>query len=155
MPRRGYHPVMKAIGDLLDGALPPERSGGPLVPVLRAWPAAVGPEIARHARPARRTRDGDLVVHCSDAGWAQTLTMMATDLTARLATELGADAPRSLRFRVGTVAAPSEVSASPPPPLPPQAVAVAGELAAPIADDRLREAAERVIARSLARPDSA
>jgi hypothetical protein len=146
---------MEAIGDLLDDALPPERSGGALVPVLRAWPAAVGPEIARHARPARRTREGDLVVHCSDAGWAQTLTMMAGDLTARLADALGADAPRSLRFRVGTVAPPGEVVSQLPPPPPPAAVEAAESLAAPIADERLRAAAERVIARSLAAPDSA
>jgi hypothetical protein len=142
-----------AIGELLDGALPPDRTGGALVPILRAWPDVVGPEIARHARPARRTRDGDLVVHCADASWAQTLTLMADDLATRLAV-LGPDAPRSLRFRVGTVAAPGEAEQTAP-PLPPEAVEAAGGLASSIADERLRAAAERVIARSLSRPDSA
>lgn len=145
---------MDAIGDLLDGAVPPERPGTALVAVLRAWPEVVGPEIARHARPARRTREGDLLVHCSDAAWTQTLTMMAPELTARLAAALGDDAPRGLRFRVGTVATrPADERTAPPPP--PAAMEAAGELAAPIADERLRAAAERVIARSLARPDSA
>jgi hypothetical protein len=145
---------VERIGDLLDGSLPPDRPGGALVPVLRAWPEAVGPEIARHARPARRTRDGDLVVHCSDAAWAQTLTLMAGELIARLAAALGGDAPRALRFRVGTVAPPSEGERPAAPP-PPEALEAAGDLTATIADDRLRAAAQRVIARALARPDSA
>ena len=79
---------MDAIGELLEGALPDDRPGGALVPVLRAWADAVGPEIARHASPARRTREGDLVVHTSDAGWAQALTLMADDLVGKLAAAL-------------------------------------------------------------------
>ena len=145
---------MRPIGELMDDALPPERPGAGLVPVLRVWPDAVGPEIARHARPARRTRDNDVIVHCSDAGWAQTLTMMAGDLAARLAEVLPGEAPRALRFRVGTVAPDAAAAPSLPPPSPAAAQAAA-ELAAPIADERLRSVAERVIAQGLQPPDSA
>ena len=35
----------------------------------RAWPEAVGDEIARNAWPARIQRDGTLVVHVRDAVW--------------------------------------------------------------------------------------
>jgi len=145
---------VRPIGELMDDVLPPERPGAGLVPVLRVWPDAVGPEIARHARPMRRTRDGDVIVHCADAGWAQTLTMMAADLAARLAEVLPGEAPRSLRFRVGTLAAATPAVESLPPPSPAAAQAAA-ELAAPIADERLRAVAERVIAHRLGRPDSA
>ena len=145
---------MDAIGELLEGALPEDRPGGALVPVLRAWADAVGPEIARHASPARRTKDGALVVHTSDAGWAQALTLMADDLVGKLAAVLGADAPRAMRFQVGTVRAP--VASEPERHEPDtQAHAAAAALAAPIADERLRAAAQRVIARSLERSDSA
>jgi predicted nucleic acid-binding Zn ribbon protein len=138
----------------MDDALPPDRAGAGIVAVLQVWADAVGPEIARHARPARRTREGDLVVHCSDAGWAQTLTMMAGDLAARLAEALPGEAPRTLRFRVGTVA---DRAAAPEPLRPPTPAAArrAAELASRIADDRLRAVAERVIAHRLEPPDSA
>ena len=145
---------MDAIGELLEGALPDDRPGGALVPVLRAWADAVGPEIARHASPARRTKEGALVVHTSDAGWAQALTLMADDLVGKLAAALGADAPRSIRFQVGTVRAPSDAGPAAHEP-DAQAHAAAAALAAPIADERLRAAAQRVIARSLNRADSA
>jgi hypothetical protein len=122
--------------------------------VLRAWPDVVGAEIARHARPARRTKDGDLIVHCADAAWTQTLTMMAAELAERLAAALPGEAPRALRFRVGTVA-PAQLGPPPLPPPPPAVVAEAEALAAAIGDERLRAAAERVIAHSLRPPDSA
>ena len=143
-----------AIGELLEGALPADRPGGALVPVLRAWADAVGPEIARHASPARRTRDGDLVVHTSDAGWAQALTLMADDLVGKLAAALGADAPRALRFQVGTVRSPDGADADGTRRTP-QARAAAAALAAPIADERLRAAAQRVDRALPGSPDSA
>ena len=37
--------------------------------LLAAWEAAVGPEIARNAWPARFQRDGTLIVHTKDAIW--------------------------------------------------------------------------------------
>ena len=77
-----------------------------------------------------------MIVHCSDAGWAQTLTMMAADLAARLAEVLPGEAPRSLRFRVGTVAPADGRTAAAA--LAGRRAQAAAELAAPIADERLR-----------------
>src|SRR5439155_1516441 len=41
-----------------------------LAPLVEAWPAAVGPEIARNAWPARISRDGTLHVHARSSAWA-------------------------------------------------------------------------------------
>jgi predicted nucleic acid-binding Zn ribbon protein len=45
-----------------------------MAPVVEAWPAAVGAEIARNAWPARITRDGTLHIHTQDSIWAFELT---------------------------------------------------------------------------------
>ena len=50
----------------------------------RAWPAAVGEEIARNAWPARTQADGTLVVHVRDAIWGFELTQRAAEISARL-----------------------------------------------------------------------
>src|SRR3954468_11406062 len=51
---------------------------------VQAWPAAVGPEIARHAWPARFQRDGTLIVHTADAIWAFELGHRAAAIAERL-----------------------------------------------------------------------
>ena len=52
--------------------------------VLEAWEAAVGPEIARNAWPARFQRDGTLIVHTKDAIWGFELGQRAAEITERL-----------------------------------------------------------------------
>ena len=42
-----------------------------------AWLAAVGPEIARNAWPARTQADGTLIVHVRDAIWGFELSQQA------------------------------------------------------------------------------
>ena len=63
---------MERIGDDVRGAL--KRVGvpdaGALAAVTRAWPAAVGPAIARSAWPRRIGRDGTLHVAVESAVWA-------------------------------------------------------------------------------------
>ena len=52
--------------------------------ILEAWVAAVGPEIARNAWPARFQRDGTLIVHTQDAIWSFELGQRAAEITTRL-----------------------------------------------------------------------
>ena len=52
--------------------------------VLEAWSAAVGPEIARNAWPARFQRDSTLIVHTQDAVWSFELGHRAAEISARL-----------------------------------------------------------------------
>jgi predicted nucleic acid-binding Zn ribbon protein len=52
------------------------------------WDAAVGPTIARHARPLRLRR-GTLVVGVDGAAWMQELQFLKHELRARLNARLG------------------------------------------------------------------
>ena len=92
-----------------------------------AWLAAVGPEIARNAWPARTQADGTLVVHVRDAIWGFELSQQAPEIAARLPGR-----PR-LRFVPGPLPeeAPEAPPAAPPPPTPEQ-VREADEMTASI-----------------------
>ncbi len=111
-----------------------------------AWTAAVGPEIARNAWPARTQADGTLVVHVRDAIWGFELSQQATEISARLPGR-----PR-LRFVPGEIPgdAPEEVPALPPEASPEQ-VREAEEMATAIDDRELRESVAKVIKAALVR----
>jgi hypothetical protein len=111
-----------------------------------AWLAAVGPEIARNAWPARTQADGTLVVHVRDAIWGFELSQQAPEIAARLPGR-----PR-LRFVPGPL--PEEAPPDPPAALPgptPQQVRVAEEMTASIDDRDLRESVAKVIKVALVR----
>ena len=112
-----------------------------------AWLAAVGPEIARNAWPARTQADGTLVVHVRDAIWGFELSQQAPEIAARLPGR-----PR-LRFVPGPLPneAPEELPAAPPRPTPEQ-VREAEEMTASISDQDLRESVAKVIKAALVRP---
>jgi hypothetical protein len=111
-----------------------------------AWLAAVGPEIARNAWPARSQADGTLVVHVRDAIWGFELSQQAPEIAARLPGR-----PR-LRFVPGPLPddAPEEPSAALP-PLTPEQVREAEEMTASIGDRDLRESVAKVIKSALVR----
>jgi hypothetical protein len=112
-----------------------------------AWLAAVGPEIARNAWPARTQADGTLVVHVRDAIWGFELSQQAPEIAARLPGK-----PR-LRFVPGPL--PEEAPAERPPALPtptPEQVREAEEMTASIDDRDLRESVAKVIKAALVRP---
>ncbi|HUZ14989.1 MAG TPA: DciA family protein [Gaiellaceae bacterium] len=114
-----------------------------------AWLAAVGPEIARNAWPARTQADGTLVVHVRDAIWGFELSQQAPEISTRLPGR-----PR-LRFVPGPLPedAPGEALPSSPAPSPEQ-VREADEMAASIDDRELRESVAKVIKAALVRtPD--
>jgi hypothetical protein len=117
--------------------------------ILEAWEAAVGPEIARNAWPARFQRDGTLIVHASDAIWAFELQQQAANIQERLP-----ERP-PLKFVPGPLPAPgSEPTQATPQGSPPATVeerARAAEWASVIEDPELRETVERAVRSSLAR----
>jgi Dna[CI] antecedent, DciA len=121
-----------------------------MAPLVEAWPAAVGPEIARNAWPARLARDGTLHVHTQDSIWAFELTARAQEIRERL----GALAPSKLAFAPGPL---PEASADEPDPArtkpgAPSAehVAKADSLTRVIRDEELRKVVAKALAASLA-----
>jgi hypothetical protein len=125
-----------------------------LAPLVEAWPAAVGPEIARNAWPARIGRDGTLYVHTSSSAWAFELGQLAE----RIGAALGSLAPPRFRFAVGPLPEPSrdaleEVIRTRPEPTEEHHLKAA-KLAASIEDENLRKVVAKTAAMSLAKRDS-
>jgi hypothetical protein len=125
----------------------PERR---LALVRCAWPAAVGPELARRTEVV--SLDGaQLRVRVPDAAWQRTLFRMRGDILGRLRAIAGGAAPRALGFVQG------EVKEEPPaPPAPPAARAAEPSAAlvaaaAAIEDEALRAAFLAAAARYLGR----
>ena len=79
-----------------------------------AWPAAVGPDIARRAEVVAIDRNV-LRIKVPDPRWQRTLLRMRGDILARLRTVAGDAAPRALGFVVGPVAEAAEPSSPPSP----------------------------------------
>ena len=122
-----------------------------MAPVVEAWPAAVGVEIARNAWPARLARDGTLHVHTKDSIWAFELKSRAEEIRRRL----GEHAPPHLAFAPGPIPEPVEaahedVSSRPLEPTP-EHVTEADSLARVIRDEDLRKVVAKAAALSLAR----
>src|SRR6266508_5762148 len=69
-----------------------------LAELVNRWPAAVGPEIARFAWPARIGRDGTVHVHTADSTWAFELAHRASDIAGRVGV-------KRLRFSPGPLPA--------------------------------------------------
>ena len=123
--------------------------------LVTAWPAVVGPAVARNAWPARLARDGTLHVATSSAAWAFELAQLATELLVQLRSAVGDAAPAALRFKVGPVperpADPDPASRRATVMAGPEERALAEALAARIADEDLRSLVARAAAASLAR----
>jgi hypothetical protein len=128
-----------------------------LAEIVAAWPAAVGPAIARNAWPARVSRDGTLHVATSSSSWAFELAQLEPTLRARLGERLEECVPAALRFATGPLPEPGreEVKTSKQIAPPPSAVvrAQAERMAREIEDPALREAVARAAAASLTAAD--
>jgi len=123
--------------------------------LVRAWPTAVGDQIARNAWPARFTRDGTLVVHARDAIWAYELGQREAEIRERL----GELVPGQVRFLPGPLpepgAAEEKTTTKPAVSAPSSAVlAEAERLAARIDDEDLRKVVEKAVIASLVRAGS-
>ena len=118
----------------------------------RAWPDAVGDEVARNAWPARVARDGTLHVHTSSSAWAFELGQLAPKILERLRAALGDAAPTALRFAPGHLPEPPPTAgrgrSRPVRARSPEARREAAALAAAIADEELRERVARGGSRS-------
>ena len=117
--------------------------------ILGAWVAAVGPEIARNAWPARFQRDGTLIVHTQDAVWSFELGHRAAEITPRL------PGKPALKFVPGPLPEPGSDPTTATPPGSPSVTleqrAQAAEWAAAIEDEDLRNLVARAAEISLAR----
>ncbi len=147
-----WHP--RTIGESIAEELRRFGRPGDVADIVAAWPEAVGEAIAVNAWPARIARDGTLHVTTSSSVWAFELTKLEETVRGRLSDRLGKKAPAKLRFRAGRLPAPAalvpkEVESVPKPS--PATFAAAAEIAAPIADEELRELVLRAAAASLAR----
>jgi hypothetical protein len=124
--------------------------------IVRAWPAAVGEQIAQNAWPARLARDGKLHVATSSSAWAFELTQLEPKLLERLAEELGDVAPAGLRFAPGRLPERYDADASPGSKRGRSPTAEeekrAAELAGAIEDESLRKVVAKAAAASLSRP---
>ena len=115
-----------------------------------AWPAAVGPELARRTEVVALDR-GVLRIKVSDAGWQKNLQRMRGDLLSRLRRVAGGASPYALGFVLGTVAAaPEPAPPAPPAPIPRVSPGLA-EAARSIPDAEIRARFEAAAARYLAR----
>jgi predicted nucleic acid-binding Zn ribbon protein len=72
----------------------------PLARVQEVWEQTVGGTVAQAARPTAE-RSGVLTITCSAAVWAQELSLMESELLARLNGALGEGVVRTLRCRTG------------------------------------------------------
>ena len=117
--------------------------------VLEAWSAAVGPEIARNAWPARFQRDSTLIVHTQDAVWSFELGHRAAEISARL------PGKPPLKFVPGPLpelgADPTQETLQGSPPVTLEQRERAAEWASGIEDAELRELVAKAAALSLAR----
>ncbi len=140
---------MDRLGDELKGELARFGPQGGIGDTVAAWPAAVGAEIARHAWPARFTRDGTLLVNTRDAVWGFELTQRAAEISSRLPTK-----PK-LKFAPGPLPEAAPELEDPELRTPPQATLEqardAAEWASEIEDAELRELVARAARASLAR----
>jgi predicted nucleic acid-binding Zn ribbon protein len=140
---------MEPLGDALRSELARFGPQGAIGDTVAAWPAAVGEEIARHAWPARFTRDGTLLVNTRDAVWGFELTQRAAEISERLPTK-----PK-LRFAPGPLpeASPERPADAPEKPLEAtlEQAREAAEWASEIEDEELRELVARAARASLAR----
>jgi len=93
-----------SIGQLVPRVLDELGIGGSarIVRVVECWKDAVGAEVAEHCRPIC-FREGDVLEAEVDSSvWCQQLKLQSPKLLEALRQALGEEAPRDLRFRVGS-----------------------------------------------------
>jgi hypothetical protein len=147
----------------------PERIGGEvqrelsrfgpaegMTEIVRAWPAAMGEQIARNAWPSRLTRDGKLHVATASSAWAFELAQLEPKLLERLGEALGNATPTGLRVAPGKLPELSAEDGAGALNEVREPTAEEHELAAALAsgieDESLRKIVAKAAAASLTRP---
>jgi hypothetical protein len=145
---------MDRVGDSVRRELGRFGAAAGMAPLVEAWPAAVGTEIARNAWPARLARDGTLHVHTKDSIWAFELKSRAAEIRLRL----GEAAPPRLAFAPGPLPSRDDTSAEPASREARRPthddVAKADSLVRVIRDEDLRKVVAKAVALSLANADN-
>ena len=108
------------------------------------WSAAVGPEIARNAWPARIGRDGTVYVNTADSVWAFELGHRAAEIAEKL------DAP-AVRFAPGPLPEAAEAPVEHAVSTTPEDEERARAIASAITDEKLRESVQKAVSFGLAR----
>ena len=126
-----------------------------MIEIVRAWPDAVGEQIAANAWPARLSRDGRLHVATASSAWAFELAQLEPKLLERLVESLGEAAPIGLRFAPGKLPEPGAEAegggAKPLRPATPQERELAEAMTAEIEDETLRKIVAKAALASLAK----
>jgi len=144
-PFRGGEPT--PLGALLATARDTAAAAGGAHVKPDTWRKVVGARISARTAPGR-LRAGVLTVRVATAVWAQELSLLSSDIVARLR-EAGVPAD-SLRFRVAPLAAPERKQPRPAPPPPVKLPYELRERLAKIDDPELRAAVTEAAAWSLA-----
>jgi len=122
--------------------------------VLTGWDAAVGPQIAAHARPSH-IANRRLTIVTESPVWTQQLSMLKPELLRRIAGSFGPDTVTDLFFVTGKIEpaprgpAPAAARRPVPAELPP---AIESELAG-ISDVEVRDAVRSLVRAALADGD--
>jgi len=77
------------------------KESGSARALLPIWEEAVGPQIARLARPVT-LENGQLLIGVPSAVWARDLQQREAELVTRLSEKLGSGVVTRLAFRLGT-----------------------------------------------------
>jgi len=115
--------------------------------VFQRWEEAVGPQIARRARPSQ-VRNHRLTIVVNSPAWAQQLSLMKKELLSSFTRILGEDLIRDLYFVSGTVEetrVPEKVPEPPAEPLDDETLRRIEEEASRIPDGELREAFRKTL----------
>jgi hypothetical protein len=115
--------------------------------LVERWPAAVGPEIARFAWPARIARDGTIHVATADSIWAFELGQRSAEIAARLGRT-------ALRFAPGPLPEPERDRGTEPVRPTAEEERAAARLSAGVTDEKLRETVQKAVSFALARERS-
>jgi len=123
--------------------------------VVRAWDDAVGPLVARRARPAR-LRGRTLIIRASTSTWMSELQMLAPTVLSKLRTLCPDRVIDELRFELGALPSrPSAPETKPPPGEPlrrceevPETISKA---MTEVSDEDLRTTIEGAVASTLSR----
>jgi predicted nucleic acid-binding Zn ribbon protein len=83
--------------------------------VVTGWDAAVGPQIAAHARPSH-VANRRLTVVTESPVWTQQLSLLKPELLRRIAACFGPQAVTDLFFVTGRIEPPAPAPEPPPPP---------------------------------------
>lgn len=93
-------PLRAAVTAWTPGA---EIAGDPLTVLAAAWPAIVGPDVAKNSRPLEISR-GALLVLTRSSAWSQQLSFLSVQILAAVAEKTGKTDIERVRFRVGRLA---------------------------------------------------